>query len=465
MADPIQFNILNSSIRVWNAWRKDNPNIVPDLSGVHIIDRFLQEGVGDNYEAADLSGADLKGANFTASNLQHVNFAGADLTDALMGRLLEHASFVGANLTGAYLRDSGLDGTNFSGANLTRANLIYSKCDNAPVFKRPGDEDVPVLPLNEQDCPVYDFFSGKLIDASWDHVNFSGANLAEADLTGADLSGANLIGASLVSTNLGGANLSRADFSGAILRNANLIGTNLVGATLSGAVLSGCYVYGVSAWDLDVDSVKEQISLVITPPDESVVTVDNLEVAQFVYLLLRNRKIRDVINTIGRKAILILGRFSADRKAVLDALTKRLRQADYVPIVFDWEKPTARDLTETVQLLANLSRFVIADITDARSIPQELTTIVAGLPSVPICPVILKGQQEYAMFEHWTRYPWVLPIHRYRNAIELVNEIESWLFEPIRRWENGSDIPSRMREIIREQEVEIVKLRASSASI
>ena len=31
------------------------------------------------------------------------------------------------------------------------------------------------------------------------------------------------------------------------------------------------------------------------------VTVDDLEVAQFVYLMLNNRKIRNVIDTIGKK--------------------------------------------------------------------------------------------------------------------------------------------------------------------
>jgi hypothetical protein len=41
--------------------------------------------------------------------------------------------------------------------------------------------------------------------------------------------------------------------------------------------------------------------LIITPPEESEVTVDDLEVAQFVYLLLHNEKIRNVIDTIGRK--------------------------------------------------------------------------------------------------------------------------------------------------------------------
>jgi hypothetical protein len=35
--------------------------------------------------------------------------------------------------------------------------------------------------------------------------------------------------------------------------------------------------------------------LVITPKDEPEITVDNIEIAQFVYLLLHNQKIRDVI--------------------------------------------------------------------------------------------------------------------------------------------------------------------------
>jgi hypothetical protein len=43
--------------------------------------------------------------------------------------------------------------------------------------------------------------------------------------------------------------------------------------------------------------------LVITPQNEPEITVDNIEVAQFVYLLLHNEKIRDVIDTIGKKGV------------------------------------------------------------------------------------------------------------------------------------------------------------------
>ncbi len=159
--------------------------------------------------------------------------------------------------------------------------------------------------------------------------------------------------------------------------------------------LSNCRIFGISAWHLDLEETI-QSDLVITEEHEPAVTVDNLEVAQFIYLLLYNEKLRDVIDTIGKKAVLIFGRFTDERKAVLEAIREELRRRDYIPILFDFEKPASRDLTETVSTLAHMARFVIADITDAKSIPQELSIIVPNLPSVAVQPLILKDQDEYA---------------------------------------------------------------------
>jgi hypothetical protein len=83
--------------------------------------------------------------------------------------------------------------------------------------------------------------------------------------------------------------------------------------------------------------------LIITPSNEPEITVDNIEIAQFIYLLLNNQKIRDVIDTITSKVVLILGRFTPQRKAVLDALREELRRRDYLPILFDFDKPASRD--------------------------------------------------------------------------------------------------------------------------
>jgi hypothetical protein len=197
------------------------------------------------------------------------------------------------------------------------------------------------------------------------------------------------------------------------------------------ADLTGCLIYGASAWGLKLDGAKQQ-DLVITRADTDVpeFTVDNIEVAQFVYLMRNNQKVRDVIDTITSKAVLILGRFTAERKAVLDALREELRKRNYLPILFDFNVPATRDLTETISLLARMARFVVADITDAKSIPQELGVIVPDLPSVPVQPLLLEGSAEYSMFEHFRKYPWVLETYRYPSSEQLIAHLAERVIGP-----------------------------------
>jgi hypothetical protein len=160
-----------------------------------------------------------------------------------------------------------------------------------------------------------------------------------------------------------------------------------------------------------------QQDLVITRSDEPEITVDNLEVAQFIYLLLNNERVRQVIDTITSKVVLILGRFTPERKVVLDALREELRQRDYTPVVFDFEKPRSRSTLETVSTLAHMARFVIADLTDARSVLPELQAVVPTNPSVPVQPLILATQEEPGMFDFFRRYPWMLEPHRYPTGL------------------------------------------------
>jgi hypothetical protein len=246
---------------------------------------------------------------------------------------------------------------------------------------------------------------------------------------GANLSLANLRRANLRGAYLSDANLTHANLTGADLRGAYLYGTTLVDTNLAGADLTGCRIYGVSAWRLTLERTKQQ-NLVITDGKEPEITVDNIEVAQFIYLMLHNQKIRDVIDTITSKAVLILGRFTDERKTVLDALREDLRRRNYLPILFDFSVPATRDITETVSLLARMARFILADITDARSIPQELAVIVPDLPSVPVQPVLLKGSAEYGMFEHFKRFPWVLKTYNYPSSERLIASLGERVIGP-----------------------------------
>jgi hypothetical protein len=173
-----------------------------------------------------------------------------------------------------------------------------------------------------------------------------------------------------------------------------------------------------------------QSDLIISDVLEPTITVDNLQVAQFIYLLLNNEEIRDVIDTITSKIVLILGRFTDDRKPILDAIREELRKHNYSPVLFDFEKPGSRDLTETISTLAHIARFIIADITDAKSIPQELKHIVPSLPSVPVQPLIASSDYEYAMFEHVRRFPWVLEEYQYDSLDDLSAALENKVISP-----------------------------------
>jgi Pentapeptide repeats (8 copies) len=262
-----------------------------------------------------------------------------------------------------------------------------------------------------------------------------GANLNRADLRGANLNGANLHAANLGRTKLGGADLRGADLRGANLNGANLHAANLSTATLvqadfTNADLTGSRIYGVCAWGLKLNGTKQQ-NLVITATNEPEITVDNIEVAQFIYLLLHNEKIRDAIDTIGKKGVLILGRFTEGRIAILERLRDELRKRGYLPLVFNFEKPETKDFTETVRTLAGLSRFIIADITAPKSTPLEAQVVVPDY-MVPFVPIIEQDEQPFAMFKDlWVKYDkWVFEPISYSSVEELVQGLDEGIIEP-----------------------------------
>jgi hypothetical protein len=292
--------------------------------------------------------------------------------------------------------------------------------------------------LSEADLSGANLFQAHLLAAHLRRADLSVAGLREADLSGADLSVAGLREASLIDANLSGEDLTDANLSGAHLRGADLTRANLTGASflrtdMSGATLTGCTVYGISAWDLELEGAV-QTDLRITPQsEESAITVDNLEVAQFLYVLLHNQKVRDVLDTITSKVVLILGRFSDERKPVLDALREALRQHPngYIPVLFDFERQHEKPVLETVKTLASLARFVIADLTDPNMVRAELTYITANLPTVPVQPVIESGAKRPTEYETWARYQTFLPVFEYTDPSQLLASLTEKVITPV----------------------------------
>lgn len=326
MANPEHLNIIKQGVNAWNQWRAKNPRIKPDLSRAELQRAGL---TGVDFREADLTLADLSSAvltkgNFHKANLRRANLRRATLLEADLGE---------ADLTGADLSRANISRASFYGSNLNVAALVETIAHE---------------------------------------TNFSYSDLTSATLIRARLGEANLKKANLQKTNLRKADLSNGNFEGAILCDADLSEAILIEPNFEDAYISGCLVYGTSSWNLKINEETKQSNLIITRSGEAVITVDNLEVAQFIYLLLHNKNIRHIIDTITTKVVLILGRFTPERKAVLNAIREELRGRDYIPVLFDFDKPEAKDTHETITTLARLARFVVADITDPKSIPQEL---------------------------------------------------------------------------------------------
>jgi uncharacterized protein YjbI with pentapeptide repeats len=410
MANEDQLRIIRQGVDTWNKWRTENPD--DDVNLVE-LDFIGTELYGLDLHKADLSKANLHGSDLWMANLSESNLSGANL---------HGADLRGANLSRANLSSTNLRGANLSGANLNEVNLRKADLSEA----RLHGSDLSRANLCEAILEDAYLRQAKLCDAILIEANLHRANLRRACLNNADLTKANLRSA----------NLGLANFRGARLTGANLSQAILVETDLADAHLTGCKIYGISAWKTKLDGAKQN-DLIITPDNEPVITADNLEVAQFIYLLLHNEKIRDAIDTIAKKAVLILGRFTPERKIVLDTIKEELRKHNYLPILFDFSRPERRDIGETVSTLAHMARFIIADITDAKSIPAELQRIVPNLPSVPVMPLILDSDyDEFALFENIVRYSWVLEIYRYKNQEELISSIEPKVIAPAEKEAN-----------------------------
>ena len=89
MAVDTHVDVLKEGAQIWNEWRAERPESVPDLSGGALRGLDLRDAdlSGVDLRQADLRGADLSGANVKGANLEGANlfkalFDGADLTES-----------------------------------------------------------------------------------------------------------------------------------------------------------------------------------------------------------------------------------------------------------------------------------------------------------------------------------------------------------------------------------------------
>jgi hypothetical protein len=291
--------------------------------------------------------------------------------------------------------------------------------------------------------------------ARFNKIDFRGANFYETSLKKAVIHDSNFDAAvltgcffnhsAITTSSMVQANLILAHFNGAKLEGINLAYADCSGADLSGAALRNAKVTGVNTWEIitDENTVQEKLILdswfdpLMELSDDTkrlvdiVIETNDIEVAQLLYLVKRrtkgkSEKLRNVINALTEKIVLILGNFSRREKAMLNEIREKLADKGYVPIIFDFTAPRDRDLIETVAVLAGLSRFVIADFTSPSSTPLEALLVISGF-GVPFAPIMFEGKRKriFGMFQPLKdKYEWVLDPWYYKDKNHLIKNLD-----------------------------------------
>ena len=220
-------SMLKKGARTWNKWREKNPDIIPQLSGIHLF-----AGKGEFY-------------NLDEYNLERANLAG------LKGNFiqLKQANLVEANLEKAQFEGGSFVGSNFSGANLNKIYIKNTRFDRA-IFKETN--------LSEANICYSDFKD----------VIFEKAYMEKTIFTRVDLTGAKFKQA----------NLESSQFANIKLREANLNK-----ASLKKAKLSQCSIYGSSFIQTNLEDVKTD-NIFVSPDGFEGIPINDLAQAQYTYL-------------------------------------------------------------------------------------------------------------------------------------------------------------------------------------
>ena len=343
--------------------------------------------------------------------INNVDFTGCNLNGVVFVKCtLIGATFVNCDLTSANFKDCSLEYCQFSWSKPATNDKVDAATNLS--FLR----EALLKACNLTSCD----FSGCTISRS----TFRGCLLSEADFSESIISFCDFYRSFCFKANFYSAEIIKTNFA-----SADLTESTFTEAKLTSCDLSGARIYGISPWNIDIDDNTIQRNLYLNPKNEGDITVDNLEVGQFVYLLLNNRKIRTIIDTLTCKLVLILGRFTDERKIILNAIKDELRALNYVPILFDFDKPASRDFVETVSSLAHLSRFIIADFSDAKIVLEEVPH-VARVVSVPIKPLLQIGNSMPTTLSDLKKFPWVLDVFNYTDLLDIVTNFKENVILP-----------------------------------
>jgi hypothetical protein len=120
MTNSTHVEILRQGLDIWNLWRKEHPEIKPQLNGVRLRSAMLR-----NY---DLSNANLIGADLRDSNFRHTDLSGADLNAVKAHRCF----FSNSRFTNTCFKQTVLYETVFANVDLSQATYLDTCIHKGP---------------------------------------------------------------------------------------------------------------------------------------------------------------------------------------------------------------------------------------------------------------------------------------------------------------------------------------------
>jgi uncharacterized protein YjbI with pentapeptide repeats/class 3 adenylate cyclase len=211
--------IIARGAKVWNAWRKRNPGVYPNLDGIELLDM--------NLEGIDFSGVSLCHAVINRCNLRSSSLVSARLHEAN----LRDNNFKSARMIASELNDADLSGCVLNDANILTASVRGARFDDVD-FK---GHDLQALDLRD-----VSFRDADLSNQYLARSDLSGAILDGCQLTNSDLSYVKLHSASLINIDLSTTQLKGAIFSQADLSKSNFSKNTLEDVNFESAKLQDC---------------------------------------------------------------------------------------------------------------------------------------------------------------------------------------------------------------------------------
>lgn len=417
--------LINMGYLKWNLFRIKHPEFIPDLSDINLSKKDLRNYnfsksklLRTNFQKSHLGETDFSGstvayANFKNSYFSNVNFNNADLrfsnlkSTIIKNSVFDNSLFNHSTLNGSKIKNSSFIKSNFRNSELCSVyfdNCITKKAHFEGSFLRETmfiNSNLQLIKMNN--C--------KFLFLSFDNCNFRNGMLYDSIFDNCQFYMCNFTYTLLTNSTIINSTITKSDFSNVDFRHSQFSANKLEDSDLSRSK-----IFGVSTWKLNLINTTQN-DLRITDINEPKITIDNIEVAQFIYLLLNNAKLREIIDTVTSKVVLILGRFTENRKKILEELRNTLKTKNFLPIIIDFDVPHSRTTLETISTVAHMAKFIIADLSDSKSVLQELQFIVTNLPSVIVQPIIDNSDDPPGMIDHFCMYKSFLPTISYDNKV------------------------------------------------